>query len=110
MTISAERERQLLASVAYRSDALRAIQFLLARVRELEKREDELTAALQPFDYQARIIDENDAADGHGPEDGCSLFKYRGSYTALSLGDCRKAREALEGGRNEATPKVAGPT
>ncbi len=47
MTISAERERQLLASVAYRSDALRAIQFLLARVRELEKREDELTAALE---------------------------------------------------------------
>ncbi len=47
MTISPERERQLLASVTYRSDSLRAIQFLLTRVRELERREAELTAALQ---------------------------------------------------------------
>ncbi len=60
MTISPERERQLLASVAYRSDSLRAIQFLLTRVRELEAeiaatdillvslndREDELTRIL----------------------------------------------------------------
>ncbi len=47
MTISPERERQLLASAAYPGDALRAIQFLLTRVRELEKRDAELTHALQ---------------------------------------------------------------
>ncbi len=47
MTISAERERQLLASVAKPWDALRAIQSLLTRVRELEKREAELTATIE---------------------------------------------------------------
>ncbi len=47
MTISPERERQLLASVAYRSDALRAIQFLLTRARALERREAELCETLR---------------------------------------------------------------
>ncbi len=46
MTISPERERQLLASVEYPPAALRAIQVLLGRVRELEKREAELEADL----------------------------------------------------------------
>ncbi len=61
MTISPERERQLLASVEYPPAALRAIQFLLTRVRELEaeiaatdillvslnEREDDLTNRLE---------------------------------------------------------------
>ncbi len=64
MTISPERERQLLASVEYPPAALRAIQFLLGRVRELEAeikatdillaalndREDELTNRLEELE------------------------------------------------------------
>ncbi len=92
MTISAERERQLLASAANPSDALRAIQFLLtrvraleaqaelaesfvevcevcgcedgcecpARVRELEKREAELTELLRKTDV---LLDQLEASD-----------------------------------------------
>ncbi len=59
MTISPERERQLLASVEYPPAALRAIQFLLTRVRELEKREVISIAALQEIteaDVYARQI------------------------------------------------------
>ncbi len=61
MTISPERERQLCAWSTNPGDALRAIQFLLTRVRELEaeikatdillvtlnEREDDLIAALE---------------------------------------------------------------
>ncbi len=77
MTISPERERQLLASVEYPPAALRAIQFLLTRVRELERREAELTHALQTI------------AAGHDP----TVKPVCPGYTI--------AREALEGGRND---------
>ncbi len=59
MTISAERERQLLASAACPAHALHAIQFLLTRVRELEKREVISITALQEIteaDVYARQI------------------------------------------------------
>ncbi len=63
MTISAERERQLLASVEYPPAALRAIQFLLGRVRELEQTATISVPALQrvagtneePTDWQASV-------------------------------------------------------
>ncbi len=69
MTISPERERQLLASVAYRSDALRAIQFLLSRVRELEaeiKATDILLVALN--EREDDLIAELDALKGKNDE------------------------------------------
>ncbi len=49
MTISAERERQLLASVANPADALHAMQEMLTRIRELEKREAMLTELLTKY-------------------------------------------------------------
>ncbi len=42
VTISPERERQLCSWSRYPSDALRAIQILIARVRELEAELDAL--------------------------------------------------------------------
>ncbi len=80
MTISPERERQLLASVAYRSDSLRAIQFLLTRVRALERREAELCEML----WMARNYLNNTAS-------GLALYS--------PLMD--QIRDALEGGRDE---------
>ncbi len=90
---------------AYAADAKRIYE-----IRELTAERDALAVtaerqaeqirrlreSLRPFEYQARIIDENDVADGFGPEDDCKLFQYRGSYTAISLGDCRKALAILK--------------
>ncbi len=63
MTISPERERQLCAWSTNPADALRAIQFLLARVRELEQTATISVPALQrvagtneePTDWQASV-------------------------------------------------------
>ena len=65
-------------------------------VENLERKVAALKKALEPFAYQARIIDENDKADGNGPEEQFALFRFRNSYTAISLGDCRRAREAIQ--------------
>ncbi len=106
MTISPERERQLLASAAYPGDALRAIQFLLGRVRELEAeikatdillvtlndREDELTESLVEVLAGWRC-----------------LATQCGGVSTYDAAIIDKAHTALEGGRNDATaPKVAG--
>jgi hypothetical protein len=55
-----------------------------------------LRDALEPFARQADIIDGNDKADGNGPEDDAIGFRFRGSYTAICLGDCRRAKAAAE--------------
>ncbi len=57
MTISPERERQLLASAASFPDAIRAIQFLLTRVRTLERREAELCEMLWAASHRVRALE-----------------------------------------------------
>lgn len=71
------------------------VRALLSRVRALEQREAELMAALKPLAYQAQIIDENDAVEGAKTADS-HLFRFQGSMTAISAGNCRKASEALK--------------
>lgn len=56
---------------------------------------ERLRRTLEPFAQQARIIDENDAKDGHGPEEDCYSFRFRSSYAAITIGDCRRALEAM---------------
>ncbi len=57
MTISPERERQLCSWSRYPSDALRAIQILIARVRELEKREAEMETAIENLKNLVSIME-----------------------------------------------------
>ena len=52
---------------------------------------NQILRVLRPFANQAKIIDGNDAVDGHGPEQPFALFRFRDSYAAISLGDCREA-------------------
>lgn len=68
-------------------DALDAADAEIARLR----------AALQPLRLQADIIDANDRADGNDPKPDFFSFRFDSSYTAISIGDCREARKALEG-------------
>lgn len=60
---------------------------------------DVLLDALEPFAHQAKIIDANDADEGNGPEDDGLPFRFRGSLTAISIGDCRNAGKAIEEAR-----------
>ncbi len=62
---------------------------VLTEVRRLRK-------ALQPFADQAAIIDENAATGEVPPAEDYELFRFRHSYTAISYGDCKRAREALQ--------------
>lgn len=55
---------------------------------------NDLLRALTPFADQAAIIDRNDESEGRKGET-FELFKFRGSYAALCLGDCRRAQQAL---------------
>lgn len=56
---------------------------------------DAMMQALMPFARQATIIDANDANDGNGPEQAFVLFRFRDSYAAISIGDCRLAADAV---------------
>ncbi len=88
-----EQEKRLRLEVAGQQITIEAQQMVVAA---LERKVLALKAALQPFAAQAKIIDENDAADGNGPEPDALGFRFRDSYTAISLGDCRRAKEALQ--------------
>ena len=76
-------------------DAACHVKALLRRVRELEAKNARLRAACEPFAHQAKIIDEYDAKAGIKPAEAFMLFRYHGSYTAICIGDCRRAGEAL---------------
>ena len=69
---------------------------LKQRIPELEKQNAHLRHLLEPFAHQARIIDGNDLADGYGPEESFAMFRFRNSYAAICLGDCRRALEGLK--------------
>lgn len=84
-----DRERQRKAQTEYRPSPEQEIERLRALLTKAAN-------ALDPFAHQATIIDQNDKADGNGPEEAHALFRFRQSYTAISIGDCRRAKEALE--------------
>ncbi len=98
-----ELERQMLAaadlwplSVSVANCACH-IRALLVRVRELEKREDELTAACTE-------------AEAHCSHLVTRGRLYGGEVEMRNDAIVQALRHALKGGRNEATPEVAGPT
>jgi hypothetical protein len=62
---------------------------------------DQMIRCLEPFAHQARIIDENDKADNYPREDCFFLFRFRGSRTAICLGDCRRAAEAIQAAQED---------
>ncbi len=64
-------------------------------LNKVKEHRDILRKALHPFAHQAKIIDGNDASDGDGPEPDYLAFRFRTSYTAISIGDCRRADEAM---------------
>lgn len=78
------------------SRALKAIGDYQADAARLRGTIVKLRDALEPFARQADIIDGNDKADGNGPEDDAIGFRFRGSYAAICLGDCRRAKSAAE--------------
>ena len=78
------REAQRRAQFEPRPDPLQEI----ARLRALLTK---AVNALDPFAHQADIID---FADKDAEPD--EWFRFRGSITAVTLGDCRRAKEALE--------------
>jgi diadenosine tetraphosphate (Ap4A) HIT family hydrolase len=69
------------------SQAKDDLESLLAEVERLR-------AALRPFVGQAEIIGQNDAADRTDTPDHLH-FRLAGSYAAITVGDCRRAAEAL---------------
>lgn len=97
MLADAARLARISAGVSTGADCALHIQALLARVRELEAEMAKLREALKPFAEQAKIIDAEDAIhriDGKRPE--FSMFRFADSYAAITIGDCRKAQEALK--------------
>lgn len=65
---------------------------LAARVGELE-------SALAPFAHQADCLV---PPDGDPPIDDAEGFRFRGSYTAITAGDCRRAAGLLREGKTDA--------
>lgn len=63
---------------------------------ELKKEVEKLRGALKPFADQAAIIDENDTLDGSVRKGDSRSFRFQDSYAAITLGDCRRAMEALK--------------
>ena len=71
------------------------IESLRAEVAKLKEQKARLVEALRPIKHQVRIIDEAANADHMPAYPDCSLFTFRGSYTALSLGDLRRIAQVV---------------
>jgi len=74
---------------------LKCVGVLEAEAASLREQKDKLVRALKKFGHQAYIIDENTKAEHNPAHPDCSMFHYRGSYTAICLGDCRHATQVI---------------
>lgn len=75
----------------------RKVNSLVTRARKRRQEAfDKLLAACKAFADQAKIIDSNNESEGIPRDDTFTLFRYMGSLAAICIGDCRRAREAVE--------------
>lgn len=82
---------------------IEAIQLLGNRIVELE-------AVLKPFAQQAEIIDsQRDDPEDDFRWESSQWFRFGGSITAITLGDCRRAAAVLAAGRAPVTPSTSPP-
>ena len=65
-------------------------------VAKLEGEMNRLRAALEPFAYQAEIVDRNRKGGELAPDDEWFRFKNSNYVTSITLGDCRRALDELQ--------------